>query len=75
MALGVLATSCFASDVEAADTLKIAAGQRGKWDGAVAALGQQAGIFKKHGIELEILWTSGGGETMQPQFPVPLISE
>ncbi len=65
LVLGVLVASCLVSDVEAADTLKIAAGQRGKWDGAVAALGQQAGIFRKHGVELEILWTSGGGETMQ----------
>ena len=65
LALGLFAASSFASDVEAADTLKIAAGQRGKWDGAVAALGQQAGIFKKHGVELDILWTSGGGETVQ----------
>jgi ABC-type nitrate/sulfonate/bicarbonate transport system substrate-binding protein len=49
----------------AADALKLAIGQRGKWDGAVAELGQRGGIFKKHGLELEILWTSGGGETMQ----------
>jgi NitT/TauT family transport system substrate-binding protein len=25
----------------------------------------RAGIFKTHGIDLEILWSSGGGETMQ----------
>jgi ABC-type nitrate/sulfonate/bicarbonate transport system substrate-binding protein len=47
------------------DVLKLAVGQRGKWDGAVPDLGQLAGIFKKHGIRLEILYTSGGGETMQ----------
>ena len=28
-------------------------------------LGQQAGIFKKHGLVLEILYTQGGGETQQ----------
>jgi NitT/TauT family transport system substrate-binding protein len=49
----------------AQDTLKLAIGQRGKWDGAVPDLGHRAGIFKKHGIELEMLYTSGGGETMQ----------
>jgi NitT/TauT family transport system substrate-binding protein len=65
LALGVLAGSFFAPGVEAADRLKIAAGQRGKWDGGVVALGEQADIFRKHGIELEILWTSGGGETLQ----------
>ena len=49
----------------AQDVLKLAIGQRGKWDGAVPDLGYRAGIFKKHGIELQMLYTSGGGETMQ----------
>ena len=48
-----------------AETLKIASPQRGSWEGATPELGQQAGIFKKHGLELEILYTSGGGETLQ----------
>jgi NitT/TauT family transport system substrate-binding protein len=65
LALGMLVAIALGRGVEAADSLKIAAGQKGKWDGAVAALGQLAGIFTKHGIELEVLWTSGGGETMQ----------
>ena len=65
LALAVLAGGLFGPSAEAADRLKVAAGQRGKWDGAVAALGQQVGIFTKHGIELEILWTSGGGVTLQ----------
>ena len=29
-------------------------------------LGTKAGIFKKHGIELELIYTSGSGETLQP---------
>jgi NitT/TauT family transport system substrate-binding protein len=57
--------SSIASVALAADTLRLAIGQRGKWDGAVAELGKRAGIFKTHGIDLEILWSSGGGETMQ----------
>jgi NitT/TauT family transport system substrate-binding protein len=68
MALTIVATavaSAVCGGALAADALKLAIGQRGKWDGAVAELGQRGGIFKKHGIELEILWTSGGGETMQ----------
>jgi NitT/TauT family transport system substrate-binding protein len=48
-----------------AQSLKIASPQRGSWEGAIPELGQQAGIFKKHGLELEILYTSGGGETLQ----------
>ena len=49
----------------AQDTFKIAAGQRGNWDTAIVEVGQRAGIFKKHGLTLEILWTQGGGETQQ----------
>ena len=49
----------------AQDTLKVAAGQRGNWDTTIAEVGQRAGIFKRHGITLEILWTQGGGETQQ----------
>ncbi len=45
------------------DTLKIALGQRGNWESAVPELGQRVGIFKKHGLVVDILWTQGGGET------------
>ncbi len=48
-----------------AETLKLAVGQRGNWDTSVSELGQQAGIFAKHDLTLEILYTSGGGETQQ----------
>lgn len=50
---------------QALDNVKVAAGQRGNWDTSVSEVGQRAGIFKKHGLELEILWTQGGGETQQ----------
>jgi NitT/TauT family transport system substrate-binding protein len=56
---------CLAWPALADDTLRIAVGQRGLWDTSVAELGQRAGIFKKHGIALEILYTQGGGETQQ----------
>jgi len=49
----------------AQDTLKLAVGQRGNWDTSVSELGQRAGIFKKYGIVLDILYTQGGGETQQ----------
>jgi NitT/TauT family transport system substrate-binding protein len=49
----------------AQDTLKLAIGQRGNWENAAPELGQQAGIFRKHGLTLEILYTQGGGETQQ----------
>jgi hypothetical protein len=60
LALGLSGPSALAQD-----KLKIAAGQRGNWDTTIAEVGQRAGIFKKHGLELEILWTQGGGETQQ----------
>jgi len=49
----------------AQDTLKLAVGQRGNWDKSVAEVGQRLGVFKKHGLNLEILYTQGGGETQQ----------
>src|SRR3989442_3923246 len=49
----------------AEDKLKLAIGQRGIWHGATADLGQRAGIFKKHGLELDILYTDGAGQTLQ----------
>jgi NitT/TauT family transport system substrate-binding protein len=58
--------ACLAvTQADAADLLKLAVGQREIWHGAPAALGERAGIFKKHGLELELLFTSGGGETIQ----------
>ena len=48
-----------------AEALKIASPQRGSWEGAIPELGKQAGICQKHGVDLDILYTSGGGETLQ----------
>ena len=47
------------------DLLKIASPQRGSWEGAIPELGRQQGIFQKHGLDLDILYTAGGGETLQ----------
>jgi NitT/TauT family transport system substrate-binding protein len=49
----------------ALEKLKIAVGQRGAWDSGVSEIGQRAGIFRKHGLELELLYTQGSGETSQ----------
>lgn len=48
------------------DLVKMTIGQRGNWDTAIAHLGDKAGIFKKHGLQLEMIYTSGSGETLQP---------
>jgi NitT/TauT family transport system substrate-binding protein len=49
----------------AADQFKLAIGQAGLWDSSFAEIGQQIGIFEKHGIALQVFYTSGGGETQQ----------
>ena len=51
---------------KAGDELKVTIGQRGNWDSAVVHLGAKAGIFRKHGLEVESIYTSGSGETLQP---------
>jgi NitT/TauT family transport system substrate-binding protein len=61
----VVACLLIATSAGAEDTLKIAAGQRGNWEQSPPELGQEAGIFKKHGLALDILWTDGGGQTQQ----------
>ena len=54
-----------AAAAHAQDTLKIAVGQRGGWEQCVSELGQNAGIFRKHGLALDVLYTQGSGETLQ----------
>jgi NitT/TauT family transport system substrate-binding protein len=54
-----------AQPASAEDTVKLAVGQRGNWDTSVSEIGQRAGIFKKHGIVLEMVYTNGSGETQQ----------
>ena len=49
----------------AQDRLRIAGGLAGTWENSFSELGQNAGLFKKHGIELEIFYTQGAGETQQ----------
>ncbi len=66
LALTMAASLATAMPACAADLFKITVGQRGNWDTSIAHLGDKAGIFKKHGIELEIVYTSGSGETLQP---------
>jgi NitT/TauT family transport system substrate-binding protein len=50
---------------QAEDQLKLAVGARGVGETFVPELGQNAGIFKKHGLALEVFYTQGGGETIQ----------
>src|SRR5262245_19346546 len=63
--LASVAALALATASASAEPLKVASPQRGSWEGAVPELGQQQGIFKKHGLELDIIYTAGGGETLQ----------
>ena len=58
LALGAAAAS-------AEDTLKLVIGQINNWENQAPTLGQDAGIFKKHGLVLENTGTQGAGETIQ----------
>lgn len=64
--LSAALATLIAAPAFAQDTVKLAIGQRGNWDTAVPHLGVKAGIFKKHGLDLELTYTSGSGETLQP---------
>jgi NitT/TauT family transport system substrate-binding protein len=54
-----------AATAAAEDVLKVAVPQRGAWDAGIPELGQRGGIFAKHGLKLEILYTSAGPESIQ----------
>ena len=47
------------------DQLRVAIGQINNWENQAPTLGQDAGIFKKHGLVLENVGTQGAGETIQ----------
>jgi NitT/TauT family transport system substrate-binding protein len=61
----VAGATAFPAAGQSEDMLKLAVGAPNNWDSGVPEIGQRAGIFKKHGLNLELLYTSGGGETLQ----------
>jgi len=63
--LSIFALTGAARTASAEDTLKIAEPQKGAWDSSVAEIGQRGGIFKKHGLNLDILYTAAGPESIQ----------
>jgi NitT/TauT family transport system substrate-binding protein len=66
-AVAAAAVVIFQINVAAAhDLIKMTIGQRGNWDTSITHLGDKAGIFDKHGLQLEMIYTSGSGETLQP---------
>ena len=61
----VVALVLGAGSALADDTLKVVIGQINNWENQAPTLGQDAGIFKKHGLVLENTGTQGAGETIQ----------
>ncbi|MFL5098617.1 MAG: ABC transporter substrate-binding protein, partial [Xanthobacteraceae bacterium] len=63
LAAGLLMLLCGAAAAQ--DAVKVAIGQRGGWEQCVSELGHNKGIFKRHGLVVETLYTQGSAETMQ----------
>ena len=64
LAFGIVVALAMTCTALAEDTLRLAR-QRGLWNTCFSEVGHGAGIFKKHGLNLEILYTQGSGETQQ----------
>ena len=66
LAAAAIAMATLTAPAAADDLVKMTIGQRGNWDTSITHLGEKAGTFKKHGLQLEMIYTSGSGETLQP---------
>src|SRR3954465_11453706 len=61
----VFLSTAVTTAARAADNVKVAIGQIDAWANQAPTLGKKAGIFQKHGIDLETFGTQGAGETLQ----------
>jgi NitT/TauT family transport system substrate-binding protein len=61
----MVTTAVFPTTAVGDEALKLAVGAPNNWDSGLPDIGKRAGIFKKHGLDLDILYTNGGGETLQ----------
>jgi len=69
--VSILALAGAIRNAAAEDTLKVAIPQKGAWDAGIAELGQRGGFFKKHGLNLDILYTTAGPESIQAMIAAP----
>lgn len=63
MALSVLAYA--PPPAQALDKMKLAVAQKGSWGNMFAEFAASKGFFEEQGIEVSILYTTGGAETVQ----------
>ncbi len=66
LTLSLVGSAARAENEPKLDMVKLTIGQRGAWDTAITYLGSKAGIFAKHGVQLDMTYTAGTGETLQP---------
>ena len=64
-----IAAIVLAAPAGADDIVKMTIGQRGNWDTAVVHLGEKAGIFKKHGIQMEMSIPAGAAKRCSQSSP------
>jgi len=60
-----LAALALAHAASAQEQLKVSVGGRGGFDHQISEVGQQQGLFKQHGLALELRYSQGSGETLQ----------
>jgi NitT/TauT family transport system substrate-binding protein len=64
-AVALVGSLALTAQAQTPEKLRVAVTQRGAWDTGVAEMGQKAGIFRKHGLDIEILYTQAGPEAIQ----------
>jgi len=62
--LSLALSASFAAFAQTA-TLKVALPQKGNWDTGITEFGVKAGFFKEAGLEIDVLYTQGGAQTVQ----------
>jgi hypothetical protein len=67
LAAGLAALAMHGAQAEG--KLTVAVGGRGIGESCVTEIGRNAGLFAKHGLALEIVYTDGSGETQQRWSP------
>jgi NitT/TauT family transport system substrate-binding protein len=65
IALALAAAVVLGGSASADDTLRMVMGQINNWENQSPSLGQDAGIYKKHGLVVEMTGSAGAGETVQ----------
>jgi NMT1/THI5 like protein len=63
--LALLALAAIVSTAHAQHKLTVAVGGRGIGESCLTEIGKNAGLFARHGIDLNLVYTDGGGETQQ----------